>query len=481
MAAIRARGIDLPFLNLPLIRHAGQSIFLGRRSWNIRSFGLTNVGRPVGANVLPLFFTMSVCNICLGYALAVHLNSIARTPMTEEPEPAPEAVNEPPSPPPEPEPPTRDVIEKEITVETPPEEEIPEEWLAMLDDAAPANSFVEASIQVLRLEVGRYREKLIAIDAQIRAASETEDQTSLGTCLEELKQANLDWLERQAEASGHLQSRQGNLGDFGDIGSDLETILLEQTAQIETTCSNIDTLDFASDVAEGCRKLLNETAMLVDLAHSLRDGMQESLVAIMHHEGQLESLDANRQVDALTKLKNRPGLEAVFWRWWQDDPSRTRLASIGMIDIDKLSRINKEYGAPVGDRLVAAFGQLLTDLLRRDRGYDVPTRYAGQRFVIFFGDTGPRNAMGAVERIRQSIAETTFEYGGHEIELLASCAVTEVLPEDKTPSLFRRAAKALRGAKAAGGNCTFLDEGEGAKTVDPPSYEVKGRIVRIND
>ena len=110
---------------------------------------------------------------------------------------------------------------------------------------------------------------------------------------------------------------------------------------------------------------------------------------------------------------------------------------------------------------------------------DVIARFDGQRFVAFLADTGPRGAMSAIERIRQTFAESTFELNGDEFEMTISCGVTEVLNDDTTDILFQRLQRTVRAAKKQGRNRTFLDEGTGAEAVDPPEFEVQGQVIRV--
>ena len=237
-------------------------------------------------------------------------------------------------------------------------------------------------------------------------------------------------MAKQSEAAGHLGSRRGDLGGFDDVGGGLEDVLLDQAAQIETTCNNIDVLDFDSDVTAGCNRLVIEICRLIDLAHNLRDRMQESLVTIMRVDKRLDTLERRMQVDGWTGLLNRSGFEVVLYEWWRDDVARQRLVSIGLIDVDKLGRQNESGGTRRGDALLGAFGKLIkrTD---RERSWFCAggARFEGQMFAVFFGDTGPRNATSAIERIRQTIEATTFVAGEEEIELTVSCAVSEVAEE----------------------------------------------------
>ncbi len=372
---------------------------------------------------------------------------------------------------------------KEIKVEAPEvSEDIPEDWFELLEDAGAGEtkSFIEASVQVLRLEVGRYRDELIAVDARVRECLAEPGKEAISNILEDLRVSNQEWLERQAEAAGYLSDRQGTLGSFSKMGALLEDILLEQQAQIETTCSNIDVLDFSTDESAGCKRLILEICKLLDMAHILRDRMHESLMSIMVSEGRLESLDKKLQIDSLTGLINRTGLETTFCQWWRDDPNRKRQLSLILVDIDRFSKINERYGALNGDLLIGGFGKLIDDCLRKNRGFDLVARCEGQRFALFTGDTGPQNATSCIERVRQTLEASTFELEDQKIELTASCGVTEVNEKDTSDSVFDRLKKTVREAKRAGRNCTFLDSGEGPTAVKPPEYNVQPQTIRIS-
>jgi len=118
-------------------------------------------------------------------------------------------------------------------------------------------------------------------------------------------------------------------------------------------------------------------------------------------------------------------------------------------------------------------------VLNSDRAGDTVTRIAGQRFLLVFPDTGPRAATSSMERIRQTVQQTTFYYDNQPLELTVSCGVVEARTDDTTSSLFDRAAKTLRESKRAGRNRTFMHNGREPNAVEPPVFEVKGREVRL--
>lgn len=420
------------------------------------------------------FLIISVINVCLGFALAVYLeepaqkHTLTKTPLKKK-KPSKESARE------EFEFQSRVHDGEPITTE-----EIPQEWLSVLaEENIVAESFVEATVQVLRLEVGRYRDKLIDVDRRVRECSIVPSQEVIRDLLEELRTINNDWLLQQADAAGQLSGKSDSLGEFEERGTKLEDILMDQTAQIETTSSNIDLLDFDTDMQNGCSRLIIEIRKLIDLAHGLRAQMYESLLSIMVAENRLETVDRKLHKDSVTGIHNRTGMEVIFHELWRDDPNRTRQHSCAMIDIDHFARLMESHGATICDDLLVAIASLLDDLIRKDRGFDVMSQYDGQRFFAFFGDTGPHAATTAIERIRQTILASLFEVGEDKLELNITSSVTEVTKTDTTNSIYDRLDKAIRRGKRDGRNQTILDEGNGPQSVDPPDFDVKGKILRI--
>ena len=378
----------------------------------------------------------------------------------------------------EPEPPVvQSVVVK--TSDQPPLD-LPNEWLDILGDVGEVGSFVEASAQVLKLEVGKYRQQLVEVENEIRRAAGAATSEQLVNWAKRLKAINADWLMRQSEVAGMLTQHTNDANEWRDASTKLSELLEQQTSQIETTSTNLAAFEKNSESSGRGPRMLREIARLVDLAHTLRDRMHETLLAIVCHDGRLNQIDRRLHFEA-PSIYNRTGIEQVFHEWWRDDPTRTRQLSVVGIDVDRVGNFNERLGTVTGDALMGAVGQLLSSLVRRDRGFDVVARVAGQRFLLFLGDTGPRGATSAAERIRQTVAATSFEYRGQEVPLTVSCGVTEVLPADTTASVFARVGQSIAMAKRSSRNCTILDEGAGPEPVNPPVYEVKARIVRIDE
>jgi diguanylate cyclase len=280
-------------------------------------------------------------------------------------------------------------------------------------------------------------------------------------------------------AADALAHRSGQNGRHEEAAQALEQALVDQAAVIRSTSDTLARLDLYAACESGGRPLLHELAALVDQTHALRDRLHDMLATLLAIEGRLESVPAELSLDRASGLPNRIGVEQLFHEWWQADPRRERPLSVAIIDIDRFVRVNERLGTRAGDRTLVAFGRLLGDLIRKDRGYDRVARLGGQSFLMFYGDTTPRNALSAVERLRQTIEATSWDDQAAEFELSISCGVVDVRPDDTLSQLLRRLDDTLLHAKRAGRNRAAIDEGQGPTTVDPPQFSVKGRVVDL--
>ncbi len=337
---------------------------------------------------------------------------------------------------------------------------------------------MEASVQVLKLEVGSYLDRLQELEDSIRQEI-TQNETSNGEAIvKDLIGLNEDWSIKQCEAVRILSVNRGEFGDYSVTGRRLESLLLDQAPQIEAGCNELKGLE--SSLVQEQDTVLTVIARFVSLAHDLRDVMQDALITIMRLEDRLDSFPRPQQMDSMTGLFNRLGTELVFRNWWREDTARMRLVSVALVDVDAFAAINMRFGTRAGDRILGTYGRLLEQLVDKESGLDRAFRFAGQRFLLFFGDTGPRNAMNAVEEIRQTLAASTFTYGGEEFSLKVSAGVVEIEPEEGTPELFQRLSELLDVAKQAGRNCTSVDDGSGGVSVPPKDLQIPGRVVHVD-
>lgn len=362
-----------------------------------------------------------------------------------------------------------------------PLQDVPKAWLnTLLAEGLEPQSFVEATAQVLRLEVGKYREQLLVADGRARQCQATGNAEALELLRCDLARINQTWLVTQQHAAQQLAGQNGKMDGYEATGKALEDTLLDQAAQIETTDSNLAALDFKHDPATAAKRVSLELGRLIDLAHTLRDRMFDALALIMRSERRLTTLPDSLLRDALTGLLNRVGFEQLVHEWGTADMARLRMVSLCLVDIDRVGRLNERLGPRAGDRILAVISSQLAGFLRKDRGCDRVVRVAGQRFLLFLGDTGPRQALAAVERIRQSVEALTLNCDGTEIEFTVSFGVCELDCNELTSESLHRAQLALKEAQQAGRNRCAIDEGNGPEVIiDPPRYTVKSRVVDV--
>jgi diguanylate cyclase (GGDEF)-like protein len=278
-----------------------------------------------------------------------------------------------------------------------------------------------------------------------------------------------------------LQTTRGRHPHLTALSASLEEVLAEQTAQIDTTCSNVKLLDLHSDVQAGAARLVGEICKLLELCHRLRDRLQDSLLGLLIHEGRLAGTERQRLIDPATNVYNRLGLERALAEWWKGDPTGSRKAAFALVDIDHLRRINEQWGPLVGERLAARVGRRIAQTLRSNRGFDVAGRLGGQTFAMFLGDTEPDKATIPVERVRQTVAAQRYLLGDQELEVRVTCGVVEVVGGDTTATLCQRAMQTLREAKRAGRNLTLLNTSAGVTVVEPPACDVRPQVVRLDE
>ncbi|MET0405098.1 MAG: diguanylate cyclase [Cystobacter sp.] len=163
------------------------------------------------------------------------------------------------------------------------------------------------------------------------------------------------------------------------------------------------------------------------------------------------------RVDGLTSLYNRRYFEERLSEEFARSSRYRSPLSLVMIDIDHFKRLNDTYGHPFGDEVLRAVARAVRGRLRE---VDFVARYGGEEFIALLPETGPKEALGACERIREAVASVRLNYQPQEGDALevrctASLGVASV-PSPTLPGvedLKRQADVSLYAAKAAGRNC----------------------------
>ncbi|MEX2571009.1 MAG: diguanylate cyclase [Gemmatimonadota bacterium] len=100
--------------------------------------------------------------------------------------------------------------------------------------------------------------------------------------------------------------------------------------------------------------------------------------------------------------------------------------SLLMIDLDRFKEINDRYGHQVGDRALAAVGELLHIAVRET---DVVGRYGGDEFMVVLPETPPVGAQIVANRLLARVAKLTVDAEGTAVPIRLSVGIGTLLAE----------------------------------------------------
>jgi len=172
--------------------------------------------------------------------------------------------------------------------------------------------------------------------------------------------------------------------------------------------------------------------------------------------------------DPLTGLMNRRAFSGAM----RGEIARCRRyghqLSLALFDVDHFKRINDSRGHAGGDRVLAAIGMLLTDIVRVS---DYAARWGGEEFVVAYASTGTDGGLLAANRLRAAIeAMAVTDEAGERIPVTVSVGVAELRPTEDLEGLVDRADRAMYASKTGGRNRVTRAEDVVIATPAPVSH-----------
>jgi diguanylate cyclase (GGDEF)-like protein len=221
------------------------------------------------------------------------------------------------------------------------------------------------------------------------------------------------------------------------------------------TCTVCGGLPGASD----CEPLLvgGEVigAVLVNQPHvageddrrSIRDAVRQA-APVLGNLRNLAIAELRASTDALTGLPNQRAIQDTLKRMVAQASRTVSPLSALLIDLDHFKQINDLHGHERGDDVLAAVGDVLTNVMRES---DFAGRYGGEEFLMLLPLTDRQGALRVAEATRLAIAAIRLPKLDQQITASVGVAV---LPDDAGDSvtLFRAADRALYAAKRNGRN-----------------------------
>lgn len=222
---------------------------------------------------------------------------------------------------------------------------------------------------------------------------------------------------------------------------------VRQALRLGSSCNTVTAiLDTAADlripVAYQASPILSDTGQTLGCVLVCRD--------VSEQQRAQERLQWQAGHDALTGLPNRVLLADRFERALEKSQRDGSQLAVCLLDLDHFKPVNDTLGHAVGDALLIALTERLTQALR---GVDTLSRLGGDEFVLLLEDLRDQAALNELlHRILDCVARP-FQLNGHTVKVTASLGLT-VYPEDDADAdtLLRHADQAMYVAKQTGRN-----------------------------
>jgi len=162
----------------------------------------------------------------------------------------------------------------------------------------------------------------------------------------------------------------------------------------------------------------------------------------------LEEARDNARRDPLTGLPNRRAFEEAY----REKLAQGATMAIAVCDVDRFKQVNDVFGHAVGDRVLKAIADALTN---ECKGHFV-ARYGGEEFVVLFTGVGVAAAEETLDSARNLVASKRYRLRESDTplgEVTFSAGLTACRPAEQVGKAFVRADALLYRAKHAGRNC----------------------------
>ena len=173
---------------------------------------------------------------------------------------------------------------------------------------------------------------------------------------------------------------------------------------------------------------------------------------LIHRSLSVPQLQEEARVDPKTGLFNARHFAIALNEELTRAARFERPLSLVMADLDLLRDINNTYGHLAGDAVLQGIAEVFRSHLRH---YDVPARFGGEEFAILLPETPPEQAIEIAERIRRTVAASSFdvETSSEPIHATVSIGIA-AYPRDgaDTNELIHQADLAVYRAKLQGRN-----------------------------
>jgi diguanylate cyclase (GGDEF)-like protein len=156
--------------------------------------------------------------------------------------------------------------------------------------------------------------------------------------------------------------------------------------------------------------------------------------------GRMAALETRAEIDSLTDLVNRRGLERELKRALAYVKRYETSAVLVYLDLDGFKSVNDRHGHAAGDAVLKAVAMVL---IRQVRASDLVARLGGDEFVVLLWNLPEADAQTKARSLEAAVGRMTAAHGGASLSVGASAGNTMLLPLDTPATVLERADRAM--------------------------------------
>jgi two-component system, cell cycle response regulator len=233
-----------------------------------------------------------------------------------------------------------------------------------------------------------------------------------------------------------------------EVAAEVRRREANRTTWMLLLCDHADASTIANASDAGVDDLVLKPVDAIDL--KIRLSVAERVQALMNQlDFQANAARFHAEHDNLTGVWSRESLlRMLFSETDRVQRMQTPLALV-LLDLDHFSRINRDYGYKVGDKILK---ELAKRLRRYLRSYDLIGRSGEDEFLIALPGCTSEEACDLAQRVKRRVLQRPFAVGRELITVTASAGISDSFGRSPLVVL-REAEKALASAKQLGRNC----------------------------
>jgi len=215
--------------------------------------------------------------------------------------------------------------------------------------------------------------------------------------------------------------------------------------------SNALQLEQAAQLTPVLSETLAGLAGMLRSTDALQQQVASSRLEIERLRGDLSRARQDALLDPLTGILNRKGFDRRLDQLLQAARAGGPAPCLLMLDIDHFKNVNDTHGHVVGDRVIAAVGEVLRQ--GAGEGAHTAARYGGEEFAVLLPEGSAEQGAEVAEALRQRIKAMKLRKRNTQEVLLTvtvSAGVAVNLAGEDAAGLISRADAALYQSKQAG-------------------------------